>query len=90
MTRSLTHIWYGDFLISFRYHPLGIPLFAICVCCILICLSDHIFPRLMRYTGQMRARFIKNATLGSIAVTMVVLWAVRLVLWKTGPHFFMW
>ena len=24
------------------------------------------------------------------AVTMVVLWAARLVMWRTGPQFFMW
>ena len=90
MTRSLTSIWHGDFLLSFRYHPLGIPLFAICVFCLLFCVSDHVFPPLNRYTNRMRAIFMKNATLSSIAVTMVVLWAARLVMWKTGPHFFIW
>jgi len=90
MTRSLSNVWRGEFLVSLRYHPLGIPLFIVCVCCILFCISDHIFPRLNRLTTRIRALFLKNATLSSIGVTMVCLWVVRLVLWKTGPHFFMW
>ena len=90
MTRSLTSIWHGHFLISFRYHPLGMLLFVICVCCLLLCASDHVFPRLNRYTDRVRTQFMKNATLVTIAVTMVTVWAVRLVLWKTGPPFFTW
>lgn len=90
MTRSLTSIWHGNFLLSFRFHPLGIPLFAICVCCLVFCVNDHIFPNLNRYTNRLRVLFMKNATLCSIAVTMVVLWLARLVMWRTGLQFFMW
>jgi len=90
LTRSLSSIWRGDVLLSVRFHPLGIPLFIVCIGCILFCMSDHIFPRLSRNTLRVRAQFTKNATLGSIAAMMVTLWVVRLVLWKTGPHFFMW
>ena len=90
MTRSLSSIWRGDFLLSLRFHPLGLPLFGICVCCILFFVSDRFCPRLQPYTARMRTLFMHTATLSSIAVLMVVLWTVRLLLDRTGHHFFMW
>jgi hypothetical protein len=90
MTRSLSSIWRGEFLLSFRYHPLGLPLFSICVCTILFFAADRWMPRVQPYTARVRALFMHTATLSSIAVLMVVLWAIRLLLDRTGYHFFMW
>jgi hypothetical protein len=90
MTRSLSSIWRGDFVLSVRYHPLGLPLFGICVFCLLFFLSDRWFPRLSPYTTKARTLFMRTATLSSIAVLMVVLWVIRLLLNRAGYHFFMW
>lgn len=90
MTRSLSSIWRGDLLLSFRYHPLGLPLFGICLCCLLFFVGDCWFPRMKPYTARLRALFMHTATLSSIAVLMVVVWAARLLLDRTGHHFFIW
>ncbi|MCW3100371.1 MAG: hypothetical protein JWL77_5989 [Chthonomonadaceae bacterium] len=90
MTRSLSSIWRGDFLLSFRYHPLGLALFGICVCTILFFVADRWMPRVQPYTARLRSLFMHTATLSSIAVLMVLLWAVRLLLALIGNHFFMW
>lgn len=90
MTRSLSDIWRGEFLLSFRFHPLGLPLFAICLCCLLLYVADRCCPRFMPFTTRIRALFMHTVTLSSIAVLMVVLWLTRLVLERTGPHIFLW
>ncbi len=90
MTRSLSDVWRGQFLLSFRYHPIGLPLFAVCLCCLLLFVTDRFCPRAKPYTARIRALFMHTVTLSSIAVIMVVLWLIRLVLERTGPHFFLW
>jgi hypothetical protein len=90
MTRSLTSIWHGQFLLSLRYHPLGIPLFVICVCTLLWFASDRVIPRLRPDTARLRAIFMHTTTLSSIAIFMVALWIVRLIMVRTGHLFFMW
>ena len=90
MTRSLTDIWRGRVLLSLRYHPLGLPLFGICLCTLLFAAIDRWFPRFRPHTTRLRALFMHTATLSAIAAFMVALWLMRLLLDKTGPHLFLW
>ena len=41
MTRSLVEAWRGHALLSFRYHPFGIPLFLICLLVIMDAILDR-------------------------------------------------
>ena len=90
MTRSLSEVWRGQFLLSFRYHPLGLPLFVVCFCCLFLFVPDRFCPGAKPYTTRIRALFMHTATLSSIAVIMVALWLTRLLLDRTGPRFFLW
>jgi len=85
MTRSLTALWHGDLLLSFRYHPLGIPLFAVAATTLLISLIQP-----GRITAESFSTPIARRVFGSIAFATVALWIGRLTLIHYGNEFFLW
>ena len=90
LTRSLSSIWHGRWLLSFRYHPLGLPLFGLCLGCLLCAVSDRWYPRGKACTRRIRAGIVHPATLVGFAAVMLVLWLVRLALSRAGSQFFLW
>ncbi len=90
MTRSLSAIWRGDLLSSFRFHPLGIPLFLVCLSAILIVCLERLTPSCRPITARIRRAFMHVGSLTSIAVLLVVLWLVRLGMRSAGIDFFQW
>lgn len=81
MTRSIGALWHGDWLTSFRYHPLGLPLFVACVLLLLV-LCLHRAPRLTEFTQR---RLVTG-----ISALLVGIWLVRLMLLASGSRFFLW
>ena len=81
LTRSLMEIWHGHFLVSFRYHPLGLPLFVLCA----LLLPALLRNRLPKIAPAMQSRPWKG-----IGALLVTIWALRLLLFLTGHRFFLW
>jgi hypothetical protein len=81
LTRSLMALWHGDWLTSFRYHPLGLPLFVVCVL-LLIALLLRRTPRL---TELQQRRLLTG-----VSALLVGIWLVRLTLLAAGSRFFLW
>ena len=72
MTRSLKAIWSGDLILSLRYHPLGLPLFASCAA--LICLR---LPRGRVGFRALDAVLSRGVLIWLMAMALAV-WTVRL------------
>ena len=90
ITRSMIEIWRGNPVLSFRYHPLGIPVFMICfyllgVACFVFFKRDGIdsLPRL-------RAIFLNRTVMYIFTAIMLSIWVLRLIYEKTGNHSFLW
>ena len=83
LTRSLKAMWSGDFMIAFRYHPLGSPLFAACV----LALS---FASARRLLGE-RIPAFSISRRGWLAVLAALLgvWIVKLSDLLMGGGFFL-
>lgn len=81
LTRSLMELWQGHLLASFRYHPLGLPLFVACVALLLT---------LLRNRPPKFAPAVQRRLLSSVGMLLVTIWAVRLLLFLNGNHFFLW
>ena len=90
LTRSMAAIWHGHLVLSFRYHPLGLPVFLVCI---LFVLDAFISGR------SLRLRLLYDRGWGflsrrgvQVAATLVVLgvWFLRLGLEAAGNHFFLW
>lgn len=90
MTRSLSSLWRGHLWLSFRYHPLGIPLFLVCIVCILMFACDQFFPQIRPATARFRRRVLDVKVMCSIAVLSVALWITRLILLHAGNPLFLW
>ena len=81
LTRSVEAIWHGHLLLSFRYHPLGIPLFIACFIAVFHRKNEKVSAALNRY--QLRIAL-------SVAALMLLIWSMRLALAKSGNTFFLW
>lgn len=81
ITRSLESVWHGNFLMSFRYHPLGLPLF---IACILFLIP---MPTL---TGSWKSQFTSQRIAIAVLVIMLMVYFLRIVFNLTGSRFFIW
>ncbi len=90
LTRSLTAIWHGDLLLSFRYHPMGLPTFVGCMGVALRALSPPAIRPRWRWFERFGARLLAPPLGIGIFAGMIVLWVVRLGLWSSGSRFFLW
>jgi TRAP-type C4-dicarboxylate transport system permease large subunit len=90
MTRSLISFWRADWLLSLRYHPLGIPIFMLCIYLLVI----SFFHRPLAHTSHTVPRFLRLLQHPGIARTLLGLilglWGVRLALFYTGNRLFLW
>lgn len=83
LTRSLCACWHGEILLSFRYHPLGFPLFLLCL--------GLVGDALRRSSATpLAARLLAPRTVHGILAAGVVLWLLRLVLSAANNSFFLW
>ena len=81
LTRSIKALWHGDLIQSFRYLPLGIPLFIGCIVALLPwppALKKRRSPTLPLWCGAV------------VLVLMIGVWLVRLLLARSGNTLFMW
>ena len=72
LTRSLKSIWTGDIVSSLRYHPLGIPLFAVCLGYL-----GSVALRLRPAPRNRSIAFRRNAWLAVLGL-LIFVWAARL------------
>ena len=85
MTRSLGALWHGDCLLSFRYHPLGLPAFAGAI----ICVSLPLAPRSIQQRLTLSPAAQRFAALVVLAALLSV-WLLRLILILSGSDYFLW
>ena len=81
LTRSIRALWHGNLLLSFRYHPLGIPLIVGCMVSLLTWpASRHqpVTPWLSRWGWPV------------VLTVMLGIWLLRLTLAWSGSTFFEW
>ena len=90
LTRSLTALWQADIVSSFRYHPLGLPLFLFCSIFLLGALCPSSWSRLQIPLGQLSRVLLQNSVLAGLLVLLVAIWLIRVVLAFTGNRFFLW
>lgn len=81
MTRSLIALWHGDLLTSFRYHPLGPPLFLFC--------ALLLAALLLRRPPQLPPA-VQRRLLPGVFGLLVGTWLLRLTLYAAGNRFFLW
>jgi hypothetical protein len=81
MTRSLMALWRGDLLTSFRYHPLGPPLFLAC----LFLLMALLLRRLPKLAPETQRRLWTG-----IGALLIGVWLVRFGFAIAGNPFFLW
>lgn len=90
MTRSLEAVWRGEFLMAFRYHPLGFIVFAVLVA--LVCGSALYIA--VPATRPLLHRWLKRAAHPAVAVgalaLLLAVWALRILDWLTGQRVFLW
>ena len=85
LTRSLAALWHGDLLVSFRYHPLGAPLFAGALASCLMAIAPGAAQR------QLQALLPKQRILSlSLLAVLLTIWAARLTAIAAGSGFFLW
>jgi hypothetical protein len=91
-TRSILALWNLDLAASFRYHPLGAPLFVVCAGFLLGRAAASVSPaagiawrRLTRPLAPARNRLWTTA-----AALLVGIWGLRLALTLAGSRFFLW
>ena len=84
LTRSLIAIWQGYPIRSFRFQPLGIPLFSLCA----ISLAGLFAPRPIR--NRLTAGLFTMRFLGSATITLFIIWIIRLTFHFVGNRFFLW
>ncbi len=80
LTRSLESLWHGHPLTSFRYHPLGIPIFAICVAAVVHGVRH----------GANRPFRIPGMSLRNVFLLFAAVWLIRLAFALSGSRFFLW
>jgi hypothetical protein len=85
MTRSLSVLWHGDLYLSFRYHPLGLPLFAGC----LLLLVGLIFNR-KPIEAAVRRLIVNRRVMTRTAILILGIWLVRIGFLCCGSEFFLW
>gem|GEM_PF-2780381 len=83
MTRSLEEIWKGNLSLSVRYHPLGLPLFFICV----VGVFTLFFPRSMKSMHWKRLNPIIPLML---LFAIFAVWVLRIVMMMNKSTFFLW
>src|SRR5258708_6029876 len=66
LTRSLSALWHGNFLLSFRYHPLGLLAFLVCLFLVVSRLIAPPFPRLQRLCKAMERAMMKKPILYAV------------------------
>ncbi len=85
MTRSWIALWHGNLPLSFRYHPLGLPLF---LCAFGVCLLA-----LFRLTGLVRksdGKPVSPVVIWYSTAAMLSVWVMRLALVYAGNTYFLW
>ena len=90
MTRSLQSIWHGNFTLAFRYHPLGPPLFLLClavVCHSILSSRSSTVYQAGRAFGKLAAR---RSTQLALLFLFVGLWVIRTILAQRGDTIFVW
>jgi hypothetical protein len=90
ITRSLMALWHADPAMSFRYHPLGIPLFIGCAAFFLTaCLRTRV--SLAERVSQVLCRAVLHPRiLSGFAVLFLLVWVIRLSFVASGSRFFLW
>ena len=90
LTRSMVSIWKGDLLLSARYHPLGLPLFAVCVTGAArgatYSANARFWEGFDRFAGRWKQVRAARAILGLV----LAIWIVRLALYGFGVRLFLW
>lgn len=85
-TRSFMALWHGDILLSFRYHPLGLPLFVACWGLLLYGVRSP-------SQGTPFSELLARRSMKLIAIGFALffgLWVVRLGFVFSGSEFFLW
>lgn len=83
MTRSLEEIWRGNLPLSIRYHPLGIPVFILCLAGVF----TLFFPRLFHRLHWTKVSF--RIPLMLLSIVMAV-WILRIALLFDHSTYFLW
>jgi hypothetical protein len=90
LTRSMEALWHADLLSSFRCHPLGLPLFLLCVAFAVRALCPTGRRRITGPLDHMLGFLLKPASAAGFAVLMIIVWLARLGLALAGNRFFLW
>ncbi|MBW3622934.1 MAG: DUF2752 domain-containing protein [Armatimonadetes bacterium] len=89
LTRSWVALWHGDLLASFRYHPLGMALFLLCLLFLFAPLSYR-SPRFRFGDPPFYAFLFRPGVLKGFSVLFFGIWLLRLGLTFSPSRFFLW
>jgi hypothetical protein len=90
LTRSFTELWRGHFQLALRYHPVGPPLFLLCVLATLAGLAQWRLPGARRQVAAAYARLISPRVLSPAVGLLLLLWVARLILESQKSSLFLW
>jgi hypothetical protein len=90
LTRSLVEIWRGHPGLSLRYHPLGIPLFILCILAVLAAILHWRLEISRPVIQRIAERVLSHQFLSPVACLVVLLWLTRLVLEYRHCPLFLW
>ena len=82
LTRSLKALWSGDLNMSFKYHPLGFPLFAACAAALGLAVMRRISP------GWIPPVPLTRRTWLGVLAALLGAWAIRMADRFTGGDLF--
>ena len=90
MTRSFNALWHGDLVTSFRFHPLGLPLFGVFAVYGLCAVLQKRVPSTRVLYGRWTRAF-NSPRFWKVALGLLLgVWGARLGLMLAGSHYFMW
>lgn len=90
LTRSLVEVWRGRPDLSVRYHPLGMPLFILCVAAVLAATLDWRVETSRPTIKRAFERAFSPQFLLPVACLLVLLWLTRLLLEFRHCSLFLW
>jgi hypothetical protein len=89
LTRCALALWHGSPCLAFRYHPLGVTLFALCVALLLLAMGGLVFSAMSRTHARLVAWLLRPTTVTRLLFVFLVWWAVRLLFLFSGSRFFL-
>lgn len=90
LTRSFKELCGGNVIASFRYHPLGLPFFAILTAYASAVIASGPLPYFRIIRDRIEAAVSSPKFLVGVTILMISVWTIRMGLSWAGNNYFWW